>query len=106
MNTRTLPGMLKPGENLLRFEADSPGTAEISIQYRKPAAPIRLEGSIDFGARRGWEKRFLLLNSDKALEIPVKGVGPAAVVKCRAGVQGTLRNGVLSLRATPGKSRY
>ena len=103
MNTRTLPGMLKPGENLLRFEADSPGTAEISIQYRKPAAPIRLEGSIDFGARRGWEKRFLLLNSDKALEIPVKGVGPAAVVKCRAGVQGTLRNGVLSLRATPGE---
>ena len=103
MNTRTLPGMLKPGENRLRLLADSPGTAEVLLQYRRPASPIQLGNAIEFGARRGWEKRFFLLNSDRALEIPVQGVGPKAVVECRPGVQGTLRNGVLPLRATPGE---
>ncbi len=99
MSTRALTGMLKPGKNQIQFLADGSGNAEITLQYRKNAEPIHLSGGVEFGMRKGCEKRFFLLDPAQALEIPVTGIGQQTEIQCSNGLTGTLRNGVLTIRA-------
>lgn len=103
MNDRTLTGNLRPGANRLAFKAEAGDAARVTFGYRVPAGRLDVEGVASFGTVPGYERHVAAL--DPAQELSLKVVGAAQAVTASSGIVATLKDGILTVRATDSTPR-
>ncbi len=103
LNPRILPGKLKPGVNTLSFKATKGAPARVTVGWRENAREIVIEGGLYAGMIPGCERQLVLLEPSQELVLPVKGISPAAKVTPYDGLEATLADGKLTLRAGAAK---
>ena len=103
VNPRILTSRLIKGSNDLLFKATEGGKADLTLQYRKAAKEIIIEGGYYNGVIPGYERQTALLDPAKPLELKVRGAGKSAKAISSSGVNATLDNGKLTITAKNGK---
>ena len=97
VNSRTYPGFLRPGRNELTYKAASPESVRVTLGWREKGKEIVFEGAMSSGTMPGFERSLVLLDPAVAMEIPVKGVSPAAKARTYGRVSAGLENGLLTI---------
>ena len=103
VNPRILTACLAKGDNILLFKATKGEKADLTLQYRKTAKEITIDGGCYNGVIPGYERQTALLNPEKPLELVVKGASSSAKAIPGNGVNAVLKNGVLTISAKDGK---
>ncbi|MBR7118902.1 MAG: LamG domain-containing protein [Lentisphaeria bacterium] len=103
VNPRILTSKLAKGNNELLFKAVSGKQTDVTLQYRKAAKEIAIEGAFYNGVIPGHERQTALLDPDKGVELKVSGASEKAQVKTSSGVAATLKDGKLIITAKEGK---
>ena len=103
VNPRVLTCKLTKGSNELLFKSNSANKVDVTLQYRKAAKEIVIEGALYNGVIPGYERQTALLNPAEALELKVSGISAKAKVKSSSGVSAALKNGKLVITANDGK---
>ena len=99
VNPRILPGKLKPGANALTLKATKGKPAQVTVGWREPAKEIGVAGGFYAGTIPGRERQTVLLDPAKPLVLDVTGASAAATVRTYEGLEATLADGKLTIRA-------